>query len=1013
MPKAAYPIDEAARLDALLELGVLDTPPEPEFDALVKAAALICEVPISLVSLVDEKRQWFKANVGLPGVAETPRDFAFCAHSILGNDLLETSDATLDPRFSDNPLVTGNPDIRFYAGVPLRLSGGSHVGTLCVIDRQPRQLNDIQREVLRNLANATVKALEGRLAVRKLHDAVKIINARESSLRLIVDNAPSMMAYWNLDLTCRFANRVYERWFGVEASGLVGTNIRDLLGPELFALNKPHIDGVLAGNEQIFERAIPGPDGIIRHGLTYYSPDIIDGEVRGFLVQVSDVSALKKAQASLEEAQRLGGIGSWEWLPESDVTTWSEQLYHIMGRDPADGSPSFADHAQLYTAESWARLQTAVETALQSGQSYILEMEFVTPDGLTGWVEARGEVFRDEAQHVAKLRGTVQDITLRRALTAQLAAQHELLRVTLESIGDAVITTDERGIITWLNPVAAQMTGWDSVDAQGRPLSQVFHIISEETRRLAENPIEVALRQGRIVGLANHTMLISRNGHEFSIEDSAAPIRSETGDMMGAVLVFHDVTEQRRLSNEMSHRARHDGLTGLLNRTEFEIRLQRALTEAQTGGSAHALMYIDLDQFKIVNDTCGHTAGDMLLQQITKLLRDTVRSGDTIARLGGDEFAVLLEHCSRHDAERVAQQICDRLDDFRFIHDGKRFRIGASIGLVPIDSHWPTSTAIMQAADSSCYAAKEAGRNRVHIWFEADHMMHARQGETQWATRLEAALDEGRFRLFAQRILPVNDTGHGLYLEVLLRLVENDGMVILPGLFLPAAERFHLASRIDRSVIRQVADLLAGQPDLSAVDTICINLSGQSIGDRAFHREAISILSAAGTSVCECICLEITETAAITNIADAGAFIEQMHRLGVRIALDDFGAGAASFGYLKSLAIDVLKIDGQFVRDMISDPLDEAAVRCFVDVGRVLGIKIVAEGVEKQAVFSRLKLMGADYAQGYLFHRPEPIEDIIHCARAGDGERDSSIAAEVIAGRGPVLGTEMFCPDCP
>ena len=434
----------------------------------------------------------------------------------------------------------------------------------------------------------------------------------------------------------------------------------------------------------------------------------------------------------------------------------------------------------------------------------------------------------------------------------------------------------------------------------------------------------------------------------------------------------------------MSYRASHDGLTGLVNRTEFEIKVQHAIGDAKANGSIHALMYIDLDRFKIVNDTCGHAAGDLVLQQVSKLLRAAVRSGDIVARLGGDEFAVLLQHCSLDDAGPISQQICDCLDGYRFIQDETRFRISASIGLVSIDDRWASSTAVMQAADSSCYTAKEAGSNRVHFWFEADNTLQTRRREMQWATRLEAAFDEGRFRLFAQRIFPISASDGGLYLEVLLRLVEHDGSVILPGAFLPAAERFHLASRIDGLVLSQAIKMLAAQPDLTSLDTIFINLSGQSIGDLAFHREAINLLSGAGALICRCICLEITETAAITNMGDAGLFIEQVRRLGVRIALDDFGAGAASFGYLKSLAIDILKIDGQFVRNLIDNQLDEAAVRCFIDVARILGVKIVAEWVESGSVFSRLTDMGVDYAQGYLLHRPEPIENIMRSVTVRD-----------------------------
>ena len=479
------------------------------------------------------------------------------------------------------------------------------------------------------------------------------------------------------------------------------------------------------------------------------------------------------------------------------------------------------------------------------------------------------------------------------------------------------------------------------------------------------------------MGLAKHTLLISRNGDEYGIEDSAAPIRNHEGDVLGVVLVFHDVTEQRRLAGEMSYRASHDPLTGLVNRAEFEARLRRTLERAHEDRSVHALLYIDLDQFKLVNDACGHSVGDQLLQQVAKLLRDAVRTRDTLARLGGDEFAVILEHCSAEQAQRVAEKICDRMEEFRFLHEDRRFRIGASIGLVPVDSRWATPALTMQAADSSCYAAKEAGRNRVHLWFDTDLAMRARQGEMQWATRLEQALDEDRFVLYAQRIEAVTDAGGGLHAEVLLRMVERDGSLIPPGAFLPAAERFHLATRIDRWVLKRTVKLVQALPDLAVLDTLCVNLSGHSVGDRAFHRQAIDTLAEAGADVCRRLCVEITETSAITKMADAALFIEQVRALGVRVALDDFGAGASSFGYLKNLKVDLLKIDGSFIRDIVDDPLDDAAVRCFVDVARVVGVKTVAEFVDCQKVYERVCSIGIDYVQGFLLHRPEPIENVL------------------------------------
>jgi diguanylate cyclase (GGDEF)-like protein len=388
-------------------------------------------------------------------------------------------------------------------------------------------------------------------------------------------------------------------------------------------------------------------------------------------------------------------------------------------------------------------------------------------------------------------------------------------------------------------------------------------------------------------------------------------------------------------------------------------------------------MYIDLDQFKLVNDACGHAAGDQLLRQVAALLKQCVRTRDTLARLGGDEFGVILQFCTTEQAQRVAQQICERMDEYRFVFDDRRFRIGTSIGLVPLDRRWPTSASVMQAADAACYAAKEAGRNRVHAWVDADQHLRLRHGEMQWVTRLEQALDENRFELFAQRIRPIRADTRGLHCEVLLRLRGTDGALVPPGAFLPAAERFHMAPRIDRWVVRNVVEWMARErAALGHVDTIAVNLSGQSIGDPAFLRQVAEVVDGAHIDHRK-LCFEVTETVAITNMADATAFVDAMRQHGIRFALDDFGAGASSFGYLKTLKVDYLKIDGQFIRNLIDDPLDRATVRCFRDVAAAVGTQTIAEFVENDAVAALLHEIGVDYGQGYLYHRPEPIDAVL------------------------------------
>jgi len=542
----------------------------------------------------------------------------------------------------------------------------------------------------------------------------------------------------------------------------------------------------------------------------------------------------------------------------------------------------------------------------------------------------------------------------RESVVARLDQQDQTLRATLGAIGDGVITTDAQDRVYSLSARAEHLTGWTLAAARGLHLRQVFNVKADQ-------------------GAAR---LVCQRGNEFVIESSATPIRDREGHLLCTVQVFRDVTEHQRLRGDFAHRTTHDALTGLANLTRFERRLEFAFRAAQDDGTEHALLYIDLDQLKIINDACGHSAGDAVLAQVARLLGEVVPVGDTLARLGGDEFAAIVSGTAEQ-ACALAQRICDLTDAYRFMHKGHGWRIGTSIGLVPMDARWAAPAAIVQAADACCCLATEAGGNRVRAWSDGDHELDARHRQMLWATRLAHALDEDRLALFAQRILPLRGAAAGLQAEVLVRMIDCDGTLVPPGAFLPAAERFHLAGRLDRWVLKHAVDWLQRVPNPACIGKLSVNVSGQSVGDRGFHAWAMALLDSAGADLRGRLCLEITETAAITHMSDAVAFIRQVRAAGVRVALDDFGAGASSFGYLKSLPVDYLKIDGQFIRDLVTDRVDNAAVRCFVDVAKVIGAQTVAEFVDQPAVLARLREIGVDFAQGYLLHRPAPIDELI------------------------------------
>ncbi|MGI4848759.1 MAG: diguanylate cyclase domain-containing protein [Janthinobacterium lividum] len=715
-----------------------------------------------------------------------------------------------------------------------------------------------------------------------------------------------------------------------------------------------------------------------------------EGAIDGFVGTVSDITQSENEHAALLRSERLlartgelAGVGGWTVDLHSGEVHLSEQTRRMHGF-PAGFRASQDDALSSYPPHARTQLLQALRQAISDGRDFDIELPFVQADGKRIWVRVAASVEFREGQAV-KLWGALQDITAVRNLSQELADQHELLRVTLESIGEAVITTDAAHKVTWQNCAAARLTGWTLGDAIGKPFAEVFRVVHETTREPAANPLTTCmLPDDTLPGGQSQTTLIGRDGREYGIEHCASPIRNAQDELLGVVLVFYDVTEQRRLVGEINYRASHDALTGLVNRSEFENQLERARQTAPSHGE-QALLFIDLDQFKLVNDACGHAAGDMLLQQVGQLLASSVRSGDTLARLGGDEFAILLNQCSAEQALQVAQQICARMDDYRFSHKDRRFRIGTSIGLVVVDQRWHDIESLMLAADRSCYAAKEGGRNQVHVWRDCDLAQRARNVHMQWATRIETALQENRFVLYGQRIEPVADTtpaGTALRAEVLLRMVDLDGKLVLPGIFLPAAQRFALALRIDEWTLRKTIETLGNVP-VASIGMLSLNLSAQSAGNQAFHFQALQWLELAGAAVCQRLCIEMAEHAVLGNPIETALFIGELRKLGVRVALDDFGANAASFGYLKTLKIDELKIDGQFIQGLLGDALDTAAVRCFVDVANAVSATTVAKAVDSPALFERVQAMGIGHAQGFTLHKPEPLEQLCTPALQG------------------------------
>ena len=690
-------------------------------------------------------------------------------------------------------------------------------------------------------------------------------------------------------------------------------------------------------------------------------------------------TALKRSEERFDLAVRGSNDGIWDWNVLADEMYYSPRFNELLGYA--------ADHLENATAELVSRMHpedrqdtlAAVTAHIRRDTPYDVEYRLKTKSGEYRWFRARGQSVRDSSGRAVRMAGSITDITDRKLAEAELFAEKERAQVTLQSIGDAVITTDTNGLVEYLNPVAEALTGWSMTEAQGLPLRSLVEIVDERTRKLITDPIEMVLREERAVEMGAESVLVRRDRGEIAVDESAAPIRDRSGRITGVVLVFRDVSQERQYAAKLSYQASHDALTGLINRREFELRLARALTSAADQQRHHALMYLDLDQFKVVNDTCGHAAGDELMRQISAVLQGRLRERDTLARLGGDEFGLLLENCHAEDAARLAEDVRRTVANFPFIWQNRSFSVAVSIGVVNISDRAFTLAEALSAADAACYMAKEKGRNRIQLYHREDSEVSLRHGEMEWVSRIHKALEQNRFCLYAQEIVPIRaGPKTGGHIELLIRMIDEHGKLVPPMAFIPAAERFNLMPEIDRWAVRRAFSVLVrlrAQRNTSAIDTCSINLSGASICEERFLDFVGEQFAQFGLPH-EAICFEITETAAIANLTKAARFIDEFRALGCKFSLDDFGAGMWSFVYLKHLPVDFLKIDGSFVKDMLDDPIDRAMVEAINHIGHVMGKHTIAEFVENDKILAKLRDIGVDFAQGYAIAKPKPFDHL-------------------------------------
>ena len=699
------------------------------------------------------------------------------------------------------------------------------------------------------------------------------------------------------------------------------------------------------------------------------------------LVGVSVASGLERIELqedlfTVQERDRLvtqtANDGLWDYDVRDNSMYFSPRWRVMLGYAEGVEVPEWR---LLVHPDDFARVQDQLREHLE-GRTELFESvhRMQHASGEWRWIQSRVQGRLDENRRLRRLVGVETDITERKLYEEALFREKESAQITLQSIGDGVVTTDAEARVQYLNPVASELTGWKLDDAVGRSIDEIFRGFHEETCEPIENPVAIAMRRNRPIKSVRPALLIRRDGNELYIESTASPIRDPVGNVSGGVLVFHDVSESRELNRRLSYAASHDILTELVNRREFETRLERALKSAKARETSYAVLYLDLDQFKIVNDACGHNAGDALLKQIGALLKSKIRWRDTLARLGGDEFGVLLESCTMDEALRTAENLRELISEFRFVWDERTFRLGVSVGVVPITPQTDDVASLLSAADSACAAEKDAGRNRVYNYQENDIDLMKRRKEMQWAARISNALDENRFELFRQTIQPLQATGeHGAHYELLIRMRDEAGSLIAPGLFIAAAERYGLMTAIDRWVIQSAFRWLVSEADERERLALCsINLSGQSLADEKFLPFVIEQFQKSGLSGA-CICFEITETAAIASYSQANRFIHALKEIGCRFALDDFGTGLSSFGYLKHFPVDYLKIDGSFVKEMLHDPIDREMVRSINEIGHLTGKKTIAEFAENTEIITMLRGMGIDFAQGYGVAEPKRL----------------------------------------
>jgi diguanylate cyclase (GGDEF)-like protein/PAS domain S-box-containing protein len=621
-----------------------------------------------------------------------------------------------------------------------------------------------------------------------------------------------------------------------------------------------------------------------------------------------------------------------------------------------------------------AMTRSMITARLEGTSGDDLEIQLINGGDRGGWVQLSSGLVEYRGQQV--ILSVARDIAYRKSIEATLGRSKQQAQYTLESIGEGVITTDTDGRIDYMNAAAEALTGASREAAAGRRLGDIVRLVDENDRRDLGDPVSRSLTDRRRVSIGRRALLIQADSErELSVELTASPIKGPGDETAaGVVVIMHDVTEIRGLTQKMSYQAAHDPLTGLVNRREFERRMEQSLNKVRDDGVPHVLCYLDLDRFKAVNDSCGHLAGDNLLREIAGLIKEQVRESDFVARLGGDEFGVLLIRCPLDKARQIADDVCRAVRDHRFVWQDKIFTVGVSIGLVEVGRDGVSISDLLAAADSACYVAKQQGRGQVHVYSAQDEAAARQRGEIHWLQQLQTALKEDRFQIYTQSIIAIAGRPEaGPATEVLLRMRDDSGALVLPGRFLKAAERYQLMGSIDRWVVRAaLAAIGQGSIRLPTGRSCAINLSAQTLGDESFLEFVVECLDHSQVEPAR-VCFEMSEQAVTADLERARRFIAVLHGLGCQFGIDDFGSGVGSLSRLRRLPIDFVKIDGAYTHALTSDNVNYQVVAAVTKLARTVGFRVIAEQVEQQADFDALRDLQVDFIQGHFIERPAPL----------------------------------------